>query len=73
MAAQQDGPGFDSAQWRAGDRFVTFHPLPLPADLPPGDYRAAVALYTWPDIVRAPLADGADAAIVDGQIVVAPP
>ena len=72
VAAQHDGPGFDSAQWRAGDRFVTFHPLPLPPDLPPGDYRATVALYTWPDIVRAPLADGTDAAMVDDRIVVAP-
>jgi hypothetical protein len=72
VAAQHDGPGFDSAQWRAGDRFVTFHPLPLPADLPPGNYRAAVALYTWPDIVRAPLADGTDVAMVDERIVVAP-
>ena len=73
VAAQHDGPGFDSAQWRAGDRFVTFHPLPLPPDLPPGDYHTAVALYTWPDIVRAPLADGADMATVDAQVVVAPP
>ena len=70
VVAQHDGPGFDSAQWRPGDRFVTFHPLPLPPDLPPGDYRAGVALYTWPDIVRAPLVDGADMAIIDSQIVV---
>ena len=64
VIAQHDGPGFDSAQWRAGDRFVTFQPLPVPADLPPGNYRAAVALYTWPDIVRVPLADGTDLATV---------
>ena len=70
VVAQHDGPGFDSTQWRPGDRFVTFHPLPLPPDLPPGDYRAGVALYTWPDIVRAPLVDGADMAIIDSQIVV---
>ncbi len=73
VAAQHDGPGFDSAQWRAGDRFVTFHPLPLPPDLPPGDYRTAVALYTWPDIVRAPLADGADAATVDEKVTIVAP
>jgi len=72
VAAQHDGPGFDSAQWRPGDRFVTFHPLPLPPDLPAGDYRAGVALYTWPDIVRAPLLDGADMAVIDDRIVVQP-
>ena len=70
--AQHDGPGFDSAQWRPGDRFVTFHPLPLPPDLPAGDYRAGVALYTWPDIVRALLLDGADMATADERIVVPP-
>ena len=64
IVAQHDGPGFDSAQWRAGDRFVTFQPLPVPAALPPGDYRAAVALYTWPDIIRVPLAGGTDTATV---------
>ena len=72
VAAQHDGPGFDSAQWRPGDRFVTFHPLPLPPDLPAGDYRAGVALYTWPDIVRALLLDGADMATADERIVVPP-
>ncbi len=71
VIAQHDGPGFDSAQWRAGDRFVTFHPLPVPDALPAGNYRAAVALYAWPDIVRAPLADGTDMATV-GQWTVAP-
>ena len=71
VVAQHDGPGFDSAQWRAGDRFITFHPLPVPAALPAGDYRAAVALYSWPEIVRAPLADGTDMATV-GHWTVAP-
>ena len=70
VVAQHDGPGFDSAQWRPGDRFVTFHPLPLPPDMPPGDYRAGVALYTWPDIVRALLLDGTDMATADERIVV---
>ena len=50
----------------------TFHPLPLAPDRTPGDYRARVALYTWPDIVRAPLTDGADMAVLDDQINVQP-
>jgi hypothetical protein len=70
VVAQHDGPGFDSAQWRPGDRFVTFHTLALPPDLAPGDYRLAVALYTWPDVVRVPLLDGSDMAKVDARVVV---
>ena len=62
LMAQHDGPGFDSAQWRAGDRFITFHELPIPAELPPGVYRPAAALYTWPDIVRAELVGGGNTA-----------
>jgi hypothetical protein len=62
VVAQHDGPGFDSVQWRAGDRFLTFHRLNLPADLPAGVYRTAVALYTWPELVRAELVEGGDTA-----------
>ena len=55
VVAQHDGPGFDSVQWRAGDRFITYHRLAVPPDLPAGTYRVAAALYTWPDLVRAEL------------------
>lgn len=72
VAAQHDGPGFDSAQWRVGDRFVTFHPLPLPANLPPGRYRTAVALYTWPDVVRAPLVSGETTGYLGEFVIPAP-
>ncbi len=33
IVAQQDGPGFDSVQWRPGDQFVTWFRLPLPEAL----------------------------------------
>ena len=69
VVAQHDGPGFDSTQWRPGDRFVTFHTLPLPADLPPGRYRTAVALYTWPGVVRDRLDSGETTAYL-GQFTV---
>ena len=68
---RDDGPGFDSVQWRAGDRFLTFHRLPLPADLPAGTYRTAVALYTWPGLVRAELAGGGDTVAALNHAVVA--
>jgi hypothetical protein len=62
VVAQHDGPGFDSVQWRAGNGFITYHRLVIPADLPDGNYRAAVALYTWPDLVRAELTGGGNTA-----------
>jgi hypothetical protein len=69
LVAQHDGPGFDSVQWRPGDRFVTFHPLPVPGDLPAGVYRTAVALYSWPELVRAELSNGATSAFLDETIL----
>lgn len=65
IVAQDDGPGFDSVQWRAGDGFITYHRLVIPADLPAGTYRTAVALYTWPDLVRAELAGGGNTAYLE--------
>lgn len=65
VVTQHDGPGFDSVQWRPGDRFVTFHPLPIPADLPGGHYRTAVALYAWPELTRAELAGGETTAFLE--------
>lgn len=72
VVAQHDGPGFDSAQWRAGDRFITYHRLALPPDLPAGTYRVAAALYTWPDLVRAELRDGGNTAFLQTITMDAP-
>lgn len=65
VAAQSDGPGFDSIQWRAGDGFVTWFEIAVPPDLPPGDYRVAVALYTWPGLERIDLASGGNTAFLE--------
>jgi 4-amino-4-deoxy-L-arabinose transferase-like glycosyltransferase len=65
VVAQHDGPGFDSIQWRQGDRFITWFELPVAADLPPGDYQLAIALYTWPDLVRASLPSGENTAFLE--------
>ena len=72
VLAQHDGPGFDSIQWRAGDRFITFHRLPIPAELPAGGYRLAAALYSWPDVIRADLAGGGNTAYLDLLPVASP-
>jgi hypothetical protein len=65
VVAQSDGPGFDSIQWRPGDRFVTWFDIPVPAELPPGAYRIAVAYYTWPGIERVDLATGNNTAFLE--------
>ncbi len=55
LVTQADGLGVDSTQWQAGDLFQTVFTLSLPADLPPGDYTLAQALYFYPEISRLPL------------------
>ncbi len=58
VIAQSDGPGFDSVQWRRGDSFITWFEVAAPEDLPPGGYRIAVAMYTWPAVERIDLKSG---------------
>ncbi len=65
VVAQHDGPGFDSIQWRGGDGFITYHLLPIPAELPAGRYRLAAALYTWPDLGRAELLGGGNTSYIE--------
>jgi hypothetical protein len=55
LLAQTDGAGVDSTQWQAGDLFQTVVSLAPPADLPPGTYHLAEALYYYPEIQRIPL------------------
>jgi 4-amino-4-deoxy-L-arabinose transferase-like glycosyltransferase len=73
VVAQADGPGFDSIQWRAGDGFVTWSGIALPADLPPGDYRLALAWYTWPQVERVDLRSGGNTAFLETVTVPASP
>lgn len=63
--AQVDEPaGMPFTYWRPGDVYVETTPLPLPADLPPGDYAVHLALYD--DV-------GGTVAIRDGEVVRATP
>jgi len=46
IITQHDVAGYPSQEWRAGDRFATFHTLTLPAQIEPdGVYTIAVGLY----------------------------
>ena len=58
LAAQSDGPGFDSLQWQSGDSFITWFDLPVPQEFSLGHYRIAVSLYRWPEVEPVPLLSG---------------
>lgn len=73
VVAQHDGPGFDSIQWREGDGFITWFEIPVAAELPPGDYQIAAALYTWPDLVRINLLPGENTAYLERLVLVNSP
>ncbi|MGC9522591.1 MAG: hypothetical protein ACP5HG_12005, partial [Anaerolineae bacterium] len=60
LVSQIDGVGFDSREWRVGDYARLVWRLPVPADLQPGEYALATALYSLPDVERVPLEDGRD-------------
>jgi hypothetical protein len=48
-------PCLPTAQWRPGDAITETYALPLPPDLPPGDYTLAMGWYTWPSFERLPV------------------
>ena len=60
IVAQDDGLGYPPHTWQPGDRFVQVARLPLPPDLPPGDYTLQFGLYDRADGRRWPVlaADG---------------
>lgn len=63
VAAQGDGPPrngqYPTGWWAPGEVIADPHPVALPADLPPGDYRLLVGLYRLGDGARLPLTAGA--------------
>ncbi|MBP6788754.1 MAG: hypothetical protein KA170_14275, partial [Candidatus Promineofilum sp.] len=60
IVAQDDGLGYPPHTWQPGDRFLQLARLPLPADLPPGDYTLQFGLYDRATGARWPVlnADG---------------
>jgi 4-amino-4-deoxy-L-arabinose transferase-like glycosyltransferase len=49
------GPDQPASQWEPGRVITWQHPLPLPPDLPPGEYWLALGLYRPDDFARLPL------------------
>jgi hypothetical protein len=60
LAAQHDAPPFNgvypTSSWLAGDIFTEHVTLPLPKDIQPGRYDLVVGMYSYPDIIRLPVA-----------------
>jgi 4-amino-4-deoxy-L-arabinose transferase-like glycosyltransferase len=61
--AQGDGPplmgDYPMRLWAAGDIITDPHPVALPPDLPPGQYRLTVGMYNLETLVRLVRLDGA--------------
>ena len=75
--ANRDWLGHPRPFWREGDEVVSVFALCLPATLPEGTLRAAVALYSRADFVRRPPLDAAGQAlghrVVFGALAVSGP
>jgi hypothetical protein len=60
LAAQHDGLPLDgiypTSEWIVGDIFTQWVELETPPDVQPGTYDLVVGMYTYPDIVRLPIA-----------------
>lgn len=50
------GPHNPTSGWNRGQYAIWYHPIPVPADLPPGTYRLALGLYHPETFARVPLA-----------------
>jgi hypothetical protein len=57
--------------WEAGEVVVDPHTLPLPQDLPEGEYRLVAGLYDWQSGERLPATTSSGERLADDQIAVA--
>jgi hypothetical protein len=60
LVAQEDTPAINAIYWRTQDRLVTRFFLNLPPTLADEPHSLRLGLYSWPDLQRVPLTDGAD-------------
>lgn len=53
LVAQLDRPpaGYPTADWRVGEIVQDSYRVPLPPDLPPGQYTLRTGFYSWPELV----------------------
>ncbi len=55
------GPDAPTSAWEVSRAITWVHPVPAPADLPPGRYWLAIGLYNPQDMTRLPVSDDAPA------------
>lgn len=58
-----------TSTWREGEFVVDAHILPIPADVPPGNYRIEVGLYYLPTLERLSIVDSRGLAITDRAVI----
>jgi hypothetical protein len=73
LVAQQDNPPVrgtrPTSTWEPGVVVVDPYDLPIPSDIPPGEYVLTAGLYPWPDLSRLPVRDGAGVPLPDDRVL----
>jgi len=64
--AQYDGFAWSRSEWKPGYTFVQWFALDLPAEMPAGEYWLYTGMYSWRDMKRARVLDGAGQPQGDG-------
>ncbi len=62
---QPDGGHYPTTVWQPGEVILDLHPLSVPADAPPGEYRLEVGLYLLETMARLPATDAAGQPLAD--------
>ena len=65
VLAQKYALDAPSWSWQAGDLILQIHPIPIPAETPPGEYRTIVGVYDRASGARLPVGDAAGQAVGD--------
>ncbi|MBC7249555.1 MAG: glycosyltransferase family 39 protein [Anaerolineae bacterium] len=54
---QEDGVGYRTSAWQAGDLIVSWFDVEIAADAPPGPFWVRTGMYTYPDVATVPVVD----------------
>jgi hypothetical protein len=63
--SQPDGGHYPTTDWQPGQVILDLHPLAVPADAPPGEYRLETGLYRLSTLARLPAIDGSGQRLPD--------
>ncbi len=65
IVSQDDQVAYPAEYWQGGDTVLSYFLLPLPVDLPSGEYVLRAGMYSYPDIVPVPVINPAGEIIDD--------